>query len=564
VALAAPGVNIYSTVPGGYATLSGTSMATPMVSGVMALVWSQHPAWTYTQVINQVLSTVTKETGLNGKVRSGGILNAAAAVGAVSTTNAPPRIIGSSASGPATNTLSQIQLTFDRAIALSSFTVDDLELLGPGGQIGITGVKVVSGSGDRIFLISFATQTAPGNYTLYVGSNATDLSGNRLTPYSTQFKLPSSTPPTTTPPHIVSSSASGPATNTLSQIQLTFDRAIALSSFTVADLGLLGPAGQIGITSVKVVSGSGDRTFLITFATQTAPGNYTLYVGSNATDVSGNRITPYSTQFKLPSTPPTTSPAHIVSSSASGPSANTLSQIQLTFDRAIALSSFTVDDLGLLGPKGQIGITGVRVVSGSGDRTFLITFATQTAAGNYTLYVGSNATDVSGGHIAASQVQFKIVVTTPSSMPPPASQGGSFASTAAAAIPSSGRVGSLLTVNQNVTIGTLTVTLNIAYPQIGDLNIHLQGPDGTDIVLSSRMGGAAAGFANVTFADSAATSIGFAAGPFKNVTYRPLGTLSAYAGKNAKGTWTLWVENLGGSTRTGTVTSWSVHVAPKA
>ncbi len=41
--ISAPGVAIYSTVPGGYKTYSGTSMATPVVSGTAALVRGRHP-----------------------------------------------------------------------------------------------------------------------------------------------------------------------------------------------------------------------------------------------------------------------------------------------------------------------------------------------------------------------------------------------------------------------------------------------------------------------------------------------------------------------------------------
>lgn len=43
IELAAPGVDVYSTVPSGYTFMSGTSMACPHVSGVAALVWSIYP-----------------------------------------------------------------------------------------------------------------------------------------------------------------------------------------------------------------------------------------------------------------------------------------------------------------------------------------------------------------------------------------------------------------------------------------------------------------------------------------------------------------------------------------
>lgn len=76
VHLAAPGVNIFSTVPGGYEIFSGTSMAAPHAAGVAALVWSKYPKMTYVQVRRRLLDSVRPLKSLKGKVSSGGLLDA--------------------------------------------------------------------------------------------------------------------------------------------------------------------------------------------------------------------------------------------------------------------------------------------------------------------------------------------------------------------------------------------------------------------------------------------------------------------------------------------------------
>ena len=54
--IAAPGWEIPSTIPGaGYATLSGTSMASPIVAGAAALVWGELPSLTRDELVSQIV-----------------------------------------------------------------------------------------------------------------------------------------------------------------------------------------------------------------------------------------------------------------------------------------------------------------------------------------------------------------------------------------------------------------------------------------------------------------------------------------------------------------------------
>lgn len=57
--LVAPATSVLSTYKSGYAYMSGTSMATPVVSGAAALVWSAWPYLTARQVANSLLRTAT-------------------------------------------------------------------------------------------------------------------------------------------------------------------------------------------------------------------------------------------------------------------------------------------------------------------------------------------------------------------------------------------------------------------------------------------------------------------------------------------------------------------------
>jgi subtilisin family serine protease len=126
VDLAAPGMSIYSTAKGGdnYGYMSGTSMATPYVSALAALVWSVRPDWTNAQVEAHLKATAAKVgpypyvAGRNDYLGSGRI-DAAAAVWSAD----PPTLAASPASAVGITTTDQVvrsvRLTSTSSLPLS-------------------------------------------------------------------------------------------------------------------------------------------------------------------------------------------------------------------------------------------------------------------------------------------------------------------------------------------------------------------------------------------------------------------------------------------------------------
>lgn len=83
VDVAAPGVNITSTVGENYETWSGTSMATPHVAAVAALLKSTEPGAGAASLVDAIKHGARKIDTLSGRVQSGGMADAVGALAAI-------------------------------------------------------------------------------------------------------------------------------------------------------------------------------------------------------------------------------------------------------------------------------------------------------------------------------------------------------------------------------------------------------------------------------------------------------------------------------------------------
>ena len=180
VDLGAPGLNILSTLPGGrYGYLSGTSMATPQVSGAAALLLSA-PALASlgpADLKARLLGAVDADPALAGRTVTGGRLDVCAALPGCGSSGPSPTTVTLSTSGNAGVGVAGVVLT----ATVSPATVGGTVAFSDGGNaIAGCGARPVS-AGAATCVATFATAGTHSITTAYSG-DATHANASATTP----------------------------------------------------------------------------------------------------------------------------------------------------------------------------------------------------------------------------------------------------------------------------------------------------------------------------------------------------------------------------------------------
>jgi hypothetical protein len=203
-------------------------------------------------------------------------------------------------------------------------------------------------------------------------------------------------------PYVVSSTPNGNVAPAVDHVRMTFNRSMDPTTFTADHISLTAPDGSTIDAAGVAVPMTNNTQFDITFDPQGLAGHYTLVL-TGITDADGNPLATYTAGFTI------TSPSVIATTPGAGAVSAPFNLVHVTFDRSMDPTTVTSDNITLTGPSGDIP---VMITATSPDNTqFDVTFDDQTAAGGYTLAIGTGVQDTYTNPLTGFTGQFNILPT---------------------------------------------------------------------------------------------------------------------------------------------------------
>lgn len=517
VELGAPGVNVLTTTEGGgWNFESGTSYASPVVAGAVALLKTIKPNASAVEIREALFNSVDALPSLQGRVRSGGRLNIARAIQVIQTDGPVVRAVDPGAITqqvvPATGLpLNTITVNFSKDLNASFVSAAAVSLIGAGsdGNFGTSDDFTVSisaavrGTTDArsvtisLNLAPFSGARLPvGNYRLTLQpAGFRDTSGNFLNGNSAAGT------PTIYNFRVASASGDNEPNDTLVQATPVNFSADGTATFTGVTLG----NGIFGLSDVDLYRITTTRGGEIT-ATITArrlPAGSTLDSYLRLFDGNGVEITSNDQSFGDDSFIDffvRTAGTYYVGVSGFG---------NATYNPAVGGSGSATQSTGAY----NLNLT-VKLAS---DDTVANVFYTPTPP-------PAPGTDVFATANAPSSLSTRIPPNAPTQ--------------------TAGTTTAFVDITDSRQIIDLNVRLRLTHSSDSDLRISLISPatasfpTGREIVLVNGRGGVNANFTNTVFDDEASSSITTASAPFTG-NFQPEQSLGGFDGQAALGRWTL-------------------------
>lgn len=511
VDLAAPGVGLLTTTPGGgYQLFDGTSAAAPVVTGAVALLKAIQPNASAVQLRAAIIDSVDILPAFQGRVVSGGRLNLLRAMQIIGIDGPTVRSFDP---GPVTTQLNPNTNAIINTITVNfNEAIDNNSAFFQASGVSVTGLgsdNILGTSDDFTVPVTTLTRTTDNTSQAVVGLNLGAFSGQRLP---------------------------------LGRYRVVLDDA----AFRDLDGNFLNgniSSGSDQTYDFRVVATSGDNEPNDTFAQATAVAFNSSGQATFTGATIGNGLF---ANLDVDIYKVTLSRGGLIT-------ADVLAQrrsISSTLDAYVRLFNSRGDELAtndqffgsdpfldfFVSTGGDYYIA----VSGFGNENF------------NPLIAGSGTTQSLGGYdlnLNVQLVQDDIVTATaqtgqvPRRVPIAESQ-------------TQGTTSSSITVTDSRQIRDLNVRLDITHTFVGDLQISLFSPTNVEVRLFSNRGSNGQNLTATIFDDEATTAIAAASAPFTG-SFRPEAALGAFDGINANGVWTLVVRDTTAN-NAGVLNSWSM------